>query len=90
MNHEENFFGVACCYGHDASLWEDMKAPEEIMRRCGFAHSGAIMQNVYLYSAAVGWNCVVRMSFDAANLAKLMKLSPTQIITLIHTVGKKP
>lgn len=81
---------VNLAYVHDASLWEDMKAPEEVVRRCGFAHTGAVMQNVYLYSAAMGWNCVVRMSFDADNLAKLMKLSPAQNITLIHTVGKRP
>jgi len=81
---------VNLAYVHDASLWEDMKAPEEVVRRCGFAHTGAVMQNVYLYSAAMGWNCVVRMSFDADNLAKLMKLSPSQSITLIHTVGKRP
>ena len=81
---------VNLAYVHDAELWKDMKAPEEVVRRCGFAHTGAIMQNVYLYSAAMGWNCVVRMSFDAGNLAKLMKLSPTQNITLIQTVGKRP
>ena len=81
---------VNLAYVHDVSLWEDMKAPEEDVRRCGFAHTGAVMQNVYLYSAAMGWNCVVRMSFDPENLAKLMKLSGTQNITLIQTVGKRP
>ena len=81
---------VNLAYVHDVSLWKDMKAPEEVVRRCGFAHSGEIVQNVYLYCAAMGWNCVVRMSFDAENLAKLMKLSPSQNITLIQTVGKRP
>ena len=81
---------VNLAYVHDVSLWKDMKAPEEVVRRCGFAHSGEIVQNVYLYCAAMGWNCVVRMSFDAENLVKLMKLSPSQNITLIQTVGKRP
>lgn len=81
---------VNLAYVHDAELWKDIKAPEELVQRWGFAHTGAIMQNVYLYCAAMGWNCVVRGSFDAENLAKLMKLSPSQNITLIQTVGKRP
>ena len=81
---------VNLAYVHDLGMWKDSNAPEEVVRRCGFAHTGEIVQNVYLYCAAAGWNCVVRMSFDAESLAKLMKLSDTQNITLIQTVGKKP
>ena len=81
---------VNLAYVHDTELWKEMKAPEELVHRWGFAHTGAIMQNVYLYCATAGWNCVVRGSFDSENLAKLMKLSPTQNIMLIHTVGKRP
>lgn len=81
---------VNLAYVHDVSLWEDMKAPDELKLRWGFAHTGAIMQNVYLYCAAMGWNCVVRGSFEGEKLAKLLKLSPSQNITLIHTVGKRP
>lgn len=89
----QDFVGKAAVnlvYVHDLGMWKDNKAPEEDVRRCGFAHAGEIVQNVYLYSAAMGWNCVVRMSFDADKLAKLMKLSDTQSITLIQTVGKRP
>lgn len=89
----QDFVGKAAvnlAYVHDLGMWKDRKVPEEVIRRCGFAHTGAVMQNVYLYSAAMGWNCVVRMSFDAEKLSRLMKLSDTQNITLIHTVGKRP
>ena len=90
---KQDFVGKAAvnlAYVHDIGLWKDMKAPEELVRRWGFAHTGAVMQNVYLYCAAVGWNCVVRGSFDSENLAKIMKLSDTQNITLIQTAGKRP
>lgn len=90
---KQDFVGKAAvnlAYVHDLGMWKDSKAPEEVVRRCGFAHTGEIVQNVYLYSAAMGWNCVVRMSFDAESLSKLMKLSDTQNITLIQTVGLRP
>ncbi|MBR0257702.1 MAG: nitroreductase family protein [Synergistaceae bacterium] len=90
---QKEFVGKAAVnlvYVQDLALWEDMKAPDELKQRWGFAHTGAAMQNVYLYSAAMGWNCVVRGSFEGESLVKLLKLSPSQNITLVQSVGKRP
>lgn len=89
----QDFVGKAAvnlAYVHNMSLWENSRAPKDLIKNWGFAHTGAMMQNVYLYAAAMGWNCVVRGMFDADSLGKLMKLSPSQSITLIQTVGKRP
>lgn len=89
----QDFVGKAAvnlAYVHDMSLWEYSRAPRDLVAKWGFAHTGAILQDVYLYAAAMGWNCVVRGMFDTDSLARLMKLSPTQSITLIQTVGKRP
>jgi SagB-type dehydrogenase family enzyme len=51
------------------------------------ADTGFIAQNVYLYCASVGLATVVRGMVNRDNLAKEMKLSDKQKITLVQAVG---
>ena len=81
---------VNLAYVHDASLWKDRKAPAERVAQWGFAHTGAVMQNAYLYAASQGWSAVVRGSFDGTRLAKLLKLPEGQSVTLVHSIGPRP
>ena len=90
---KQEFVGRAAvnlAYVHDINLWEGSKAPKELIKQWGFAHTGAAMQNAYLFAASKGWNAVVRGSFDAENLAGLMQLEDGQSITLIQSIGPKP
>ena len=52
-----------------------------------FAHSGSILQNVYLFCASEGLATVVRLWFAKAALEKKMALRPEQYITLVQSVG---
>jgi nitroreductase len=52
-----------------------------------YADAGFISQNVYLFCASEGLATVIRASIDRPALAKKMKLSSTQNITLAQTVG---
>ena len=81
---------VNLAYVHDMNLWEGNRAPKEVIKQWGFAHTGAAMQNAYLFAASRGWNCVVRGSFDGEKLAELMQLEEGQSITLIQSIGPKP
>jgi SagB-type dehydrogenase family enzyme len=54
------------------------------------AHTGLIVQNVYLFCASEGLSTVVRGSVDKEALAKLMKLRSDQKITLAQSVGYPP
>ena len=89
----QDFAGKAAvnlAYVHDASMWEGHKAPKELILQWGFAHTGAAMQNAYLYAASQGWNAVVRGSFEQAKLAKLLKLTDGQAVTLVQSIGPRP
>ena len=48
---------------------------------------GAISQNISLYCASAGLATVVRGSFDAEQLKRLLKLSRTQKVVLAQSVG---
>ena len=52
-----------------------------------YANSGFIAQNVYLYCASAGLNCVVRGYVPKEELGKILKLKPGQVITLAQSVG---
>lgn len=52
-----------------------------------YANSGFISQNIYLFCASEGLSTVVRASIAKDKLAKIMKLTDDQIITLAQTVG---
>lgn len=93
---------VNLVYVHDLDAWKELMTgerpiptgerpiPKEYAIRTGMFHSGAIMQNVYLFAASQNWNCVVQGSFDEAKLRELLKLKDTQMIMLLHSVGVKP
>lgn len=63
--------------------------PANILLYAGI-HGGSISQNIYLYCASQGLNTVTRRLVDVDALAKIMGLSPTQIIVLAQTVGFPP
>ena len=65
-----------------------MKADETNTARHGGIHTGAIMQNVYLFCAQEGLGCVARDYIDRAVLTKALKLNDNQRIILGQTVGK--
>ena len=97
-NPHNEFAGKASVnlvYVHDLDAWQkfmtgERPIPKEAAVRMGMFHSGAIMQNVYLFAASQNWNCCVQGSFDNANLRELLKLNENQTITLLHSVGVKP
>ena len=80
---------VDLVYVQDTSRWPAGR-PASVVENCGFSHIGLSMQNVYLYAASIGWGARTRMSFDHAELAKLMKLTETQDAKLMQCVGPKP
>ncbi|MBQ9527332.1 MAG: SagB/ThcOx family dehydrogenase [Fretibacterium sp.] len=89
----QSFVGKAAvnlAYVHDASLWKGRNVPQDVVTHYGFVHSGAAMQNAYLYAASQGWGAVVRASFDQAKLSSLLKLSEGQAVTLVQSIGPKP
>ena len=95
----QDFVGKAAVnlvYVHDSATWDsilNMKGwttPKDLIIKWGFAHTGAAVQNAYLYAASQGWNAVVRGSFDQAKLSGLLKLSDGQSVTLVQSIGPKP
>ena len=70
------------------NLSRAMKADETNTARHGGIHTGAIMQNVYLFCAQEGLGCVARDYIDRLALAKVLKLNANQRIILGQTVGK--
>lgn len=78
---------VNLVYVQDVKMWKSENKPREIVERWGFSHTGAIMQNVYLFAASKGWNCAVRGTFDENEISKILKLKKDQIITLVQSIG---
>lgn len=50
-------------------------------------HAGAIIQNIYLYCASAGLNCVVRAWFDQTELSTTLNLPEHKRVILAQTVG---
>jgi len=63
------------------------RTPDEAKLLFSGAHTGAVVENVYLYCASEGLATVVRAYIDTPALSKAMKLRPDQKITLGQTVG---
>ncbi len=82
--------GVNLVYVQNLEAWKDRAIPKEVARTMGIYHTGAIMQNVYLYAASENLNCVAQGTFNYAKLRELLKLNDTQTITLIQLIGVKP
>lgn len=86
---------VNLVYVHDLEAWKEFMTgerpiPKDAAVRMGMFHSGAIMQNVYLFAASKNMNCVVQGSFDNAKLRELLKLNDTQTVTLLQSIGTRP
>ncbi len=64
-----------------------MKGDELSNMRYAGIHTGAIMQNVYLFCAQEGLSTVARGYLDYEALAKVLKLSSSQHLILGQTVG---
>ena len=64
-----------------------MKGSEADINQFAGIHTGAILQNVYLFCAAHDLSCVARRSFDGAALKKLLKLPEEQTVIMGETVG---
>ncbi len=87
----QEFAGVAALdliYVADRTRMPDL-SPEE-QRLYGYADTGFIGQNVYLFCASEGLVTVFRGSVDRDNLAKTIKLDAKQLITFAQTVGYPP
>lgn len=52
-----------------------------------YLHAGSAYQNVGLFCASVGLNCVVRSSIDKRGLSKAMQLAHTKSILISQSVG---
>jgi SagB-type dehydrogenase family enzyme len=63
------------------------KAEESTKESYSMADAAYISANVYLFCSSEGLNTGVRAWIDKENLAKLMKLKPTQHIILAQSVG---
>lgn len=50
-------------------------------------HAGAIIQNIYLYCASSGLNCVVRAWFDQDELSDTLKLPDYKRVILAQSIG---
>lgn len=64
-----------------------MSGSNQDIDQCAGIHTGAIMQNVYLYCASAGLSCVARRSFNAQALHAALKLSKSQSVILAQTIG---
>lgn len=85
---------VDLVFVQDIERWKSTPAwgrvSEASIKECAFAHIGSATQSAYLYAASQGWGARTRMSFDHAELAKLMKLTETQAPKLMQCIGPKP
>ena len=69
------------------NLDKAMKADAANTARHGGIHTGAVMQNVYLFCAKERLACVARDYVDRDAVAKVLKLGANQRIILSQTVG---
>lgn len=86
------FVGAAAvnlAYVQDMGFWDDNAAARERGKDWGFAHAGAMMQNAYLFAAGQGWGAVVRGWFEQDKLKELLRLSDTQAVRLVQSIGPK-
>jgi nitroreductase len=64
--------------------------PPELVDLYSGADTAFMAQNVYLYCAANGLNCVVRGSVDRGAIHQTLGLRPPQKVTLGMTIGQPP
>ncbi len=75
-------------YVADLSKWDgSSNPPDDSVLSMVALEAGCQVQNVYLYCASEGLATVIRASVDKGELAKAIKLSPSQYIVAGQTVG---
>ena len=65
------------------------KTPQGVIEAI-YANTGFVSQNIYLFCASENLATVTRAMVDKPLLAEKLSLSPTQVITLVQSVGRKP
>lgn len=80
---------VNVAYVQDMRFWEENPEQAVVGRDWGFAHTGAMMQNAYLFAASRGWSAVVRGWFRQEELKPLLKLTDKQFVRLVQSIGPK-
>lgn len=80
---------VNLVFVQDMSFWKESPGQTERGRDWGFAHTGEMAQNAYLYSAGQGWSAVIRGLFDQDALKGLLRLSDEQFVRLVQSIGPK-
>lgn len=78
---------VNLAYVQDMGMWP---GEPEAGKELGFAHTGEMVQNAYLYAAGQGWSAVVRGMFDKDGMKKLLQLPDGHFVRLVQSVGPKP
>lgn len=80
---------VNLAYVQDMSFWQDSPGQPERGRNWGFAHTGEMVQNAYLYAAGQGWSAVVRGLFEQEPMKELLRLPDEQVVRLVQSIGPK-
>lgn len=78
---------VNLAYVQDMSFWQDKPDQPARGRDWGFAHTGEMAQNAYLFAAGQGWAAAVRGLFDQDVMKDLLQLSDGQFVRLVHSIG---
>lgn len=63
---------------------------KDVMQNAPLLDTGAKVMAVYLASAALGLNCLARLTFDADKVHKTLQLTGTQRVLCVQTLGYKP
>ncbi len=71
----------------DMGMWPGQT---EAGKELGFAHTGEMVQNAYLYAAGQGWAAVVRGLVDRQALKQFLQLPPQHFVRLAQSIGPKP
>lgn len=80
---------VNLAYVQDMNLWKDSPERYERGRDWGFAHTGEMTQNAYLYAAGQGWSAVVRGMFEQDVMKELLQLPEDHHVRLVHSIGPR-
>lgn len=63
---------------------------EEVMSRAPLLDTGAKVMAVYMACAALGINCLARLTFDSQKVHDTLELTDTQVPLCVQTLGHKP
>lgn len=71
----------------DLDLWIKSDQERAAGANFGYAHTGAMMQNGYLFAASRGWAAVVRGYFDEEKISDLLDLGDNLRVRLVLSIG---